>query len=250
MSLQSILSQLFPFLSTCSVCGQEHTGKYSFCRGCSERFLPLGWCCRTCANPLLSEDTLICPDCLKNPPYFEQVLCAHAYAAPLKQLILGFKYDNAIWHKSGLASLMLTSQQNLQDADWLLPVPSHNKRMRERGYNQVLLLTRILSKATNIPILKNAVIRQNGQHSQVGLSRRLRAENADGAFLWHSKNKAQGHIVIVDDLLTTGHTANALARVLKAAGAARVSVWTLARAVPQAHIDFGAARFASAGELT
>lgn len=133
---------------------------------------------------------------------------------------------------------MLLQQHCLEDVDWLLPVPSHHKRIRERGYNQVALLAKVLSKTTKIPILQNAVIRKNGQHSQVGLSKRLRAHNADGAFHWQGRSDSLGHIVIVDDLLTTGHTANALAQVLKAAGASKVSVWVLARAVPQTYIDF------------
>lgn len=133
---------------------------------------------------------------------------------------------------------MLLQQHCLEDVDWLLPVPSHHKRIRERGYNQVALLAKVLSKTTKIPILQNAVIRKNGQQSQVGLSKRLRAHNADGAFHWQGRSDSLGHIVIVDDLLTTGHTANALAQVLKAAGASKVSVWVLARAVPQTYIDF------------
>lgn len=238
MSLQSILSQLFPFLSTCSICAQDYRGKYSFCQDCAALFTPIGWCCKVCANPLASEHTIICADCIKNPPAFEEVFCAHAYTPPLKQLIQGFKYDSAIWHKTGLASLMLGQSHRLGDAHYLLPVPSHRKRTRERGYYPVLLLTKLLSKASGIPILYDAVVRAQEKPSQVGLSKRLRAQNADGAFHWNAKTPARGHIVIVDDLLTTGHTANALARVLKEAGASKVSVWTLARAVPQAFIGF------------
>lgn len=235
MSLRSILSQLFPFLSICSICQLEYDGQYSFCPDCHRQFTVLGWACRVCANPLPSEDALLCPDCLKEPPYFEKVICKYAYTPPLKPLVLDFKYHHAIWHKHGLAALMCEQQEGLDDADWLLPVPSHNRRLRERGYNQAWLLAKILSKTTNIPMLKNAIIRQTARTSQVGLSKRLRARNAEDAFLCLEKQNVYGHIVIVDDLLTTGHTANSLARVLKSAGASKVSVWALARAIPHHH---------------
>jgi ComF family protein len=125
----------------------------------------------------------------------------------------------------------------LRECDAIVPVPLHWTRLFQRRFNQSAALARALSQRTKIPVIDDALLRVRATPPQVGLARNERAKNVHGAFSVEKglRAKVKGkRIVLIDDVLTTGATANACARVLRRAGATRIDVLTLARVVDPA----------------
>ncbi len=120
---------------------------------------------------------------------------------------------------------------NLLDSspDIIVPVPLHPRRVTERGFNQARELARPISKGLNIKIYPNVIERFRNKPPQTTLSRKQRLKNTRGTFRVRD-NLPKGHILIVDDVMTTGATVNELARILKHEGVERVDIITLARA--------------------
>ena len=113
----------------------------------------------------------------------------------------------------------------------VVPVPLHPKRLRERGFNQALSLARFVNRFYSIPLDQNNLVRARWTHTQVGLSESKRKENVRGAFLVkNAKNFQSKHILLVDDVYTSGSTVDECAKVLINAGARTVQILTLARA--------------------
>ena len=116
--------------------------------------------------------------------------------------------------------------------DLLLPVPLHRRRERERGYNQALLLSRRLQRAWGIPVAADVLVRRGTTAPQANLDAPARRRNVGGAFAVPNPEAVFGrHVVLVDDVLTTGATAGECARCLLRAGASTVGVLTIARTV-------------------
>jgi ComF family protein len=116
--------------------------------------------------------------------------------------------------------------------DLLVPVPLHRRRERERGYNQALLVARRLERAWGVPVAADALVRLTATAPQADLDARARRRNVRGAFgVVRAPAIAGRHIVLVDDVLTTGATASECARILSRAGASAVGVLTIARTV-------------------
>jgi ComF family protein len=113
--------------------------------------------------------------------------------------------------------------------DCLLPVPLHSSRLRQRGFNQSIEIARVIAKRLQIPIVHDAVIRRRSTESQTGLTAKQRQKNIRGAFDVVG-DLAGKHVLIIDDVVTTGSTVNELAKVLKRKGVKRVGVLSIARA--------------------
>ncbi len=191
--------------------------------------------CQTCALPL-AMDGLICGQCVKHPPAFKQVIAPWTYSFPVDTLISRFKHQ-ARWPLGHLLGHLLG--QHLRDRfdnneltrpDVLLPVPMARQRLRERGYNQALMLARWLSTDLNIPYDEHLLLRPHETMAQQTLDAKARKRNLLNAFALTPDALVQGrHLALVDDVLTTGATAHSLARLLINAGARQVDVYCLAR---------------------
>jgi len=146
------------------------------------------------------------------------------------RLIADMKYHHKIYLGNFFAQLM--SQQLILRPlpQALIPVPLHDKRLRTRGYNQSVELSRALSLRLNIPTLTHHISRIKNTFPQAQLPYKKRKQNLKGAFFLE-KADIPPHVAIIDDVLTSGHTVNAVARVLRQAGATDIEVWTIARAV-------------------
>ena len=119
----------------------------------------------------------------------------------------------------------------LKEIDWLVPVPLHQKRERERGFNQVELLAKVIGRYYELPV-KNALARVRNTHAQFNLPREARSVNVRGAFQAVDPPALNGRrVLLLDDIFTTGATVAECARILLAAGAKRVEVLALSRAV-------------------
>jgi len=150
---------------------------------------------------------------------------------PVDYLIKRLKFGHQLSHAKVLGTLLAQhlSQQEIGGVDAILPVPLHRARLRKRGFNQALELARELSRVLDIPIFKG-VKRVVNTTAQTLVKGEDRATNLSGAFAIKSGIELPRHVAIVDDVITTGSTGNELARALKQAGVANVSLWAVARA--------------------
>jgi ComF family protein len=164
------------------------------------------------------------------PPAFERCLSPFVYQAPLDHLLLGLKFNGRLAQARLLGELMADWLISVVDAppDHIIPVPLHNTRLRERGFNQSQELARPIAKRFGLPLNTADVRRIRATPQQSDLSRKERLKNIKGAF--EVRRPLNGHVVIVDDVMTTGSTAHELSRTLLNAGVERVEVWVCARA--------------------
>lgn len=215
----------------CLLCGQSGA-KLDFCAAC-ERQLP--WnrhACLMCAAPLPPDDrSRVCGHCLRHPPVWQQAASPLRYAWPLDLLIQRFKFKADLATGRILGSLLA----NFLAADpeprpgVLIPVPLHPARLRERGFNQALELARPVARRLGVRLATGLCRRTRHTEVQSRLDHGARQRNMRGAFEITAP-VAGLDLAIVDDVVTTGATVSALAARLREAGAARIRVWTLARA--------------------
>jgi ComF family protein len=156
------------------------------------------------------------------------VLAPLLYRAPIDSLVTGLKYQQQLHFAPLLAGILAElAQQKESGVQLLLPVPMQAQRLRERGFNQAAELARCLSLRLGIPWAADRLFRIRGGDQQQTLKRGQRRRNVCGAFACNGVLPAR--VALIDDVMTTGATAEEACRSLKAAGAERVEVWTVAR---------------------
>jgi len=239
-----LFSKLFP--SRCIFCrrtvntpmlkGQVIHPHVEICTDCFMTLPRNDSCCARCALPLTDEigAAVLCGRCIKKAPAFDYAYSLFRYEDDVIRLVHQLKFAEKITYARSLGELLLLMWMHRistveQQPDCLLPVPLHPARLRQRGFNQSIEIARIMSSRLKIPIEYDAVIRQRKTTSQTGLEARQRQKNIRGAFEVVSEIKAN-HILIIDDVMTTGSTVNELARVLKKNNVERVGVLSVARA--------------------
>lgn len=182
--------------------------------------------CPVCALPTPGGET--CGHCLKSPPAFSHTQALFHYAFPVDRMIQQYKYREQLALAPLFGSLLAESLKDSL-ADVWLPMPLHANRLRERGFNQAVEIARELARRTGIPMQAAWATRDRDTPPQAGLKREARRKNMRGAF--HCSDAVSGmRVGIVDDVMTTGSTLDALAETLKNAGAVEVSCAVIARA--------------------
>ncbi|NWB93404.1 ComF family protein [Pseudomonas agarici] len=219
---------------TCLLCDEPADSTYPLCTPCESELPWLLAYCQTCALPLPMAG-LTCGHCLKRPPSFEQVIAPWSYHFPLDSLITRFKHQSQ-WPLGRLLAELLTEalrerfNNGLSRPDLLLPVPLALKRQRQRGFNQAAMLMNWLGRSLKIATDEHRLLRTQDTVAQQDLDARARRRNLLNAFALAPGARVDGlHLALVDDVLTTGATAESLARLLLKAGARRVDVYCLAR---------------------
>lgn len=188
--------------------------------------------CAVCATPL-AKDAVLCGACLRHPPAFAHTVAAWQYAWPLDRLIHAFKFHHQFSVLPVLSEPLLEQIRKQPLPEVIVPMPLHAQRLRQRGYNQALLLAQHLSRHLKIPLLKTACHRTRHTVEQSGLSRTERANNLRRAFACGAQVHGQ-HVALVDDVMTSGSSAHWLAQAMRDAGALSVRCWVLARTPPNA----------------
>jgi len=174
----------------------------------------------------------VCGACLHDRPHYDQARAAVVYDGICREMIHGLKYDCRTHLRRPLA--LLTAERVASfalGADMLVPVPLHVRRIRQRGFNQSILLGELLSCEWGMPLERRAMQRVRWTEPQINLSASERRQNVRGAFKLSGSVDVSGRrVILVDDVITTGSTVDECARVLRAGGADRVLVVTIARA--------------------
>ncbi len=223
---------------TCLACRKPAGASGGLCPKCWQGagFIERPYCERL-GTPFAYDSgaPLISPAAFADPPAFDRARAVMRFSDVARDLVHLLKYGDRLDLVKPFANWMTRAgNELLDDADALVPVPLHWTRLFQRRFNQSAELARAISREKNIPVIDDALTRVRATAPQVGLARDERAKNVHGAFSIGKSGRPQvkgKRIVLVDDVLTTGATANACARVLRRAGAARIDVLTLTRVV-------------------
>jgi len=231
-----LLDMLLP--PRCLACGAIVGDTAALCSGCWSRLAfieaPLCACCGRPFEFALGDDAL-CGVCSKARPLYERARAALRYDDASRDLILAFKHGDRTDSAPALGAWLARAGADLvRDCDLVLPVPLHWWRLFRRRYNQAALLAHALGRETGKPVVPDLLRRKRATASQGHLGRNQRRRNVAGAFQVHPRHLSavrEKRLLLIDDVLTTGATAEAATEALLDAGAKAVDLLTIARVV-------------------
>lgn len=220
------------------------------CMSCDRHVARPGGCCAECWSNLRFISKPFCPvmgtpfeydmggnflcaEAIADPPPFDRLRAVMLYNEGARRMVSGLKYADRLDLAPAMAAWMATcSQELLTDADVIVPIPLHARRLWRRRYNQSAELARHLAERTGTGYRPDVLKRRKATRQQVGLSERERENNVSGAFVVAEEHRIHvqaRNVLLVDDVYTTGATAKAATRALKRGGAARVDVVVFAK---------------------
>ena len=219
----------------CAICRADTLSGEHLCQRCRRQALRIEPPrCEICSEPADGqiESAFSCPNCRDRRFAFDCAVVGYRSAGPVREIVHQFKYGGSLYLRHLLGEWLA---DNLTDArlqtpfSGIVPVPLHPARRRERGFNQARVLAETLARRTGVPVVE-ALQRIRYTSTQTRLDRVSRMENLRNAFrMRQSVGVSQLHLLLIDDVLTTGSTVDECARVLKDAGAASVRVVAVAR---------------------
>jgi len=227
----------FLFSGRCLICEKDFESNQRICEVCLSNIKYISSpICTRCGVPFDSEigRDHLCGTCLISEVYFARARAVGIYEGVLQEAVHLLKYKGRTLLAKPLGGILANCNLDSVDFksyDFLIPVPLHRKRLRERGFNQALSLARCLGRKSEVTIDYISLRRVRWEGPQINLSKKDRERNVRGAFLCNEDRVKGGNVLLVDDVYTSGATVNECAKVLLNAGAARVDVFTLCRAI-------------------
>ncbi|MGL4439103.1 MAG: ComF family protein [Bosea sp. (in: a-proteobacteria)] len=232
-----LVSLVYP--PVCAACAASTGDAHALCPRCwaSLSLIERPYC-EVLGTPFALDlgGALLSPQAMADPPVFARARAVCGFDDTARELVHRLKYGDRLELALTMGGMMaLAGRELLADADLIVPVPLHRFRLWRRRFNQASALASVLAKHTGKQVDGHALVRVKRTRSQIGLSRNERQENLQGALrvLADARPRIEGRrILLVDDVLTTGSTANASARALLRAGATAVDLITFTRVIP------------------
>lgn len=206
--------------------------RHCICADCSADLPWLVSACACCARPL-TDNAERCQDCLDEPPSWQRAYALFNFSFPIDRLISALKYHGRLVLADYFGQRLADRIDSHDLPDLIIPVPIHAKRLQQRGYNQTLLLARVMAERLKRPLSAHQLLRVRDTRMQKTLHADERRSNLAGAFVWHGPPLEQQRVLLVDDVLTTGATAEAISLCLLSAGAQQVDIVVIARTLSQ-----------------
>jgi len=239
----TFLQSLIRYLSQasrirCFICHDHCTDAYPICLECKQNLPFLLKSCEQCAAPLESKVDNRCGHCLTHVKSYERTIALFDYQPPINSFIIQLKFAQRLALGSFLGELLATklieSYQQQALPTCILPVPLHASRLKERGFNQAVVIAKPIAKQLNIPIAHHIIHRIKATAPQSQLPKNKRRRNIKDAFRVQLTSDLE-HIAVLDDVITTGVTVHELCSQLKINGIQRIDVWAVAKRTLASH---------------
>ncbi len=218
---------------SCLLCTSPHGGTLGLCAACLQDLPNHHHGCPQCALSVMHGE--MCGQCLAVAPDFDATYALYRYEYTIDRMLQRYKYGQSLAMADTLGKLLAKELRARRDGalpDLLIPMPLHPQRLQERGFNQSLEIARVVAKELNIKLDSKACQRIKLAPPQASLPLKQRVKNMKGAFACHARLDGLD-IALLDDVMTTGASLNALAKTVKAAGARQVECWVIARTLPR-----------------
>jgi len=226
LNIGAKLEHLLP-AQPCLLCG-AWSRDGTWCKACAAALPHLPEArCPACALP--TPEGAVCGRCLKKRPQFDRTVAVFGYGFPLDKLVQALKFNEQLAIANCLADAL--AERITVRPDCIVPMPLHSARLKQRGHNQSLELARRVAFRLNAPLLAHACRRVRDTPPQSALTWKERGKNMRKAFLC-TEDFTGKHVAVVDDVMTSGASLNALALALRRAGAREISAWVVARTLP------------------
>lgn len=214
---EKILNLIYP--QTCGICGKINEN--SLCKKCEIKLN------KQAENRIIKEGTEI------EDKYFNELMYIFRYEGQIRKLIIDYKFNDKSYLYKMFVNFLLKNQkifENIKNYDTIIPVPISKKRKNERGYNQSLLIARNIAEKTNLELMNNCLIKTKNIIEQSKLNKEDRLQNIQGVYDLKNKKLLENRkILLIDDIYTTGSTANECSKTLRAAKPDKVGILVLAK---------------------
>jgi ComF family protein len=228
LNISAEIKRLLP-AQPCVLCGSmSQSGLWCAACDCALPYLDAP-CCPVCALPIPGGET--CGQCLQHPPVFTRATAVFGYTFPLDKLMQAMKYGEQLALAHAFADKLARRIDKADLPDCVIPMPLHPTKLRERGFNQSLLLAAGIARELDVSLLRNTCQRVRDTPPQSVLPWKERKKNVRGAFRCDADLTGK-RVALVDDVMTTGASLDALAEAVQKMGASKISVWVVARTLP------------------